>query len=82
MPAVAVDGVGAVALGVPPVAAVYQFRVPPLAAVAVNAVAVEFRQYTTGLVTVGAGTTGFTVTTIGVLGLSHATPLVVIVWLT
>ena len=75
-------GVGAVALNVPPVATVYQFNVPPLAAVAVNALAVLFKQYTTGVVTVGNGTAGLTVTTIGVLGLSHATPLVVIVWLT
>ena len=82
MPAVVVVGVGAVALDVPPVDTVYQFNVPPAAAVAVNAVAVLFRQYTTGVVTVGAGTAGFTVTTIGVRGLSHATPLVVIVWLT
>ena len=78
----AVDGVGAVALDVPPVATVYQFSVPPVAAVAVNAVAVAFRQYTTGVVTVGGGVKGFTVTTICALGLSHATPLVVIVWLT
>ncbi len=73
----AVDGVGAVALDVPPLATVYQFNVP--VPVAVNAVAVAFRQYTTGVVTVGAGAAGLTVTTIGVLGLSHATPLVVIV---
>ena len=71
-------GTGAVALAVPPVAAVYQFKVPPVAAVAVKAVAVASRQYTTGA-TVGAGGAGFTVTTIGTLGLSHATPLVVIV---
>ena len=75
-----VVGVGAVALNVPPVATVYQFNVP--VPVAVNAVAVAFKQYTTGLVAVGAGAAGFTVTSICALGLSHATPLVVIVWLT
>jgi len=82
LPAVVVVGVGAVALAVPPVAAVYQFSVPPVAAVAVNALAVAFRQYTTGVVTVGAGVCGLTVTTISALGPSHATPLVVMVWLT
>ena len=80
MPAVVVVGVGAVALNVPPVATVYQFNVP--VPVAVNAVAVAFKQYTTGLVAVGAGAAAFTVTSICALGLSHATPLVVIVWLT
>ena len=64
MPAVAVDGVGAVALAVPPVAAVYQFNIPPAAGVAVNADAVAFRQYTTGLVTNGAVGNGLTVTVI------------------
>ncbi len=77
LPAVAVDGVGAVALDVPAVGTVYQFNVP--VPVAVNAVAVAFRQYTTGVVTPGAGAAGFTVTSICALGLSHATPLVVIV---
>lgn len=38
----AVTGVGAVELAVPPVAAVYQFKVPPVPAVAVKAVAVAF----------------------------------------
>ena len=73
-------GVGAVALDVPPVATVYQFNVP--VPVAVNAVAVAFKQYTTGLVAAGAGAAGFTVTSSCALGPSHATPLVVIVWLT
>ena len=41
LPAVAVDGVGAVALPVPPVATVYHSRLVP---VAVNAVAVAFWQ--------------------------------------
>ena len=80
MPAVVVVGTGAVALDVPPVATVYQFSVP--VPVAVKAVAVAFRQYTTGVVTVGAGGAGFTVTSICALALSHATPLVVTVWLT
>ena len=79
LPAVVVDGVGAVALPVPPVAAVYHNKPVP---VAVNGTAVAFRQYTTGVVTVGGSTAAFTVTTITALGLSHATPLVVTVWLT
>ena len=78
LPAVVVDGVGAVALPVPPVAVVYHNKpVPP----AVNAVAVAFKQYETGATT-GAPGNAFTVTTITALGLSHATPLVVTVWLT
>ncbi len=76
MPGVAVAGVGAVALGVPHVAAVYQFSVP--VPVAVNACAVAFKQYAIGA-TVGAAGAGLTVTTISALGPSHATPLVVIV---
>ena len=60
----AVDGVGAVALAVPPVAVVYQFSTPPAAGVAVNALAVAFKQYTTGVVTNGAAGNGLTVTVI------------------
>ena len=59
LPAVAVDGVGAVADPVPPVAAVYHNKLVP---VADNADAVAFKQYTTGVVTVGAAVDSFTVT--------------------
>ena len=41
-----------------------------------------FKQYTTGVVTVGAAVDAFTVTTIAALAPSQATPLVVTVWLT
>ena len=74
-PAVAVEGVGAVALPVPPVATVYHNRFVP---VAVNAVAVAFWKYVTGDVTVGAAGKALTVTTITVLGPSQ--PFAV--WLT
>ena len=53
LPAVVVNGVGAVADPVPPVAAVYHNRLVP---VADNADAIAFKQYTTGVVTVGAAT--------------------------
>ena len=79
MPAELVDGVGAVELPVPPVEAVYHNKLVP---VAVNADAVAFRQYTTGVITPGADGVAFTVTTISARGLSQATPFVVIVWLT
>ena len=59
LPAVVVTGVGAVALPVPPDAAVYHNRLVP---VAVNAAAVLFWQYTTGVVTAGAPGIAFTVT--------------------
>jgi len=75
-PAVAVEGVGAVALPVPPVATVYHRRFVP---VAVNGVAVSFRQYSTGVVTAGAAGKAVTVTTITALGLSHPFAFV---WLT
>ena len=75
-PAVAVDGVGAVALPVPPVAVVYHNRFVP---VAVSGIAVAFWQYVTGVVTPGTGGNEFTVTTISALGPSHPFPLV---WLT
>jgi len=55
LPAAAVEGTGAVALPVPPVATVYHNRFVP---VAVRAVAVSFRQYITGVVTAGAGGKG------------------------
>ena len=73
-PGVAVDGVGAVALPVPPVAVVYHNNPVP---VAVSGTAVAFWQYVTGVVTPGASGIVFTVTTISVLGLSQP-----IVWLT
>ena len=44
VPAVVVDGVGAVALPTPPVAVVYYNNVLPAVAVAVNATAVAFKQ--------------------------------------
>jgi len=76
LPTVAVDGVGAVELPVPPVATVYHRRVVP---VAVIGTAVSFWQYCTGVVTVGAAGRALTVTTICALGPSH--PLA-FVWLT
>ena len=60
-PVVAVAGVGAVALPVPPVAVVYHNRFVP---VAVSGTAVAFWQYVTGVVTVGARGAAFTVTVI------------------
>jgi hypothetical protein len=74
LPVVAVEGVGAVTLPVPPVAAVYHNSPVP---VAVRATAVSFWQYVTGVVTAGAIGNPFTVTTISALGLSQP-----IVWLT
>ena len=76
MPAVVVNGVGAVRLPVPPDAAVYHNKPVP---VAVNTDAVAFRQYTTGVVTDGADGVAFIVTTICALGLSQ---LPALVWLT
>ena len=74
-PAVEVDGVGAVALPVPPVAVVYHNNAVP---VAVNGTAAAPWQYVTGVVTPGAAGIAFTVTTIDDLGLSQ--PFTV--WLT
>ena len=54
-----VDGVGAVDEPVPPLTTVYHNRLLP---VAVNAVAVAFKQYTTGVVTPGAVGKSLTVT--------------------
>ena len=68
VPAVAVEGVGAVALPVPPVETVYHNKLLP---VAVNANAVAFWQYVTGLVITGATGMGLTVTLIGYPILSH-----------
>ena len=68
VPAVVVDGVGAVVLPVPPVATVYHKRLVP---VAVSAVAVAFWQYVTGLAAVGAAGIAFTFTVIAALGLSQ-----------
>jgi hypothetical protein len=73
-PAVAVEGVGAVRLPVPPVAVVYHNSPVP---VAVRGAAVAVWQYVTGVVTAGASDDAFTVTTISALGLSQP-----IVWLT
>ena len=67
LPAVAVDGTGAEALPVPPVAVVYQSNPVP---VAVNAVAVIFWQKVTGEFAKGAGVPDNTLTTIGTLILS------------
>jgi len=76
LPTVAVEGVGAVELPVPPVATVYQRRVVP---VAVIGTAVAFWQYVTGVVTVGAAGRAPIVTTIAALGPSQ---LLAFVWLT
>jgi hypothetical protein len=59
LPDVAVEGVGAVALPVPPVAVVYHNNPDP---VAVRGAAVSFWQYVTGVVTPGATGSAFTVT--------------------
>jgi hypothetical protein len=68
-PVVVVEGVGAVPLPVPPVAAVYHSRLVP---VAVSGTAVAFWQYVTGLVTVGAGGVGFTVMVLVAVPVPHA----------
>jgi hypothetical protein len=73
LPAVVVEGVGAITLPVPPVAVVYHNSPVP---VAVREAAVSFWQYVTG-VTAGAGGKAFTATIISALGLSQP-----IVWLT
>jgi hypothetical protein len=75
LPTVAVDGVGAVAVPVPPVAVVYHNKFVP---VAVSAIAVAAWQYATGDVTIGAAGVALIVTVIAALGLSH----VLAVWLT
>ena len=67
MPGLAVDGVGAVVLPVPPVAVVYHNNAVP---VAVNGAAAAPWQYVTGVVPVGAGGIGFTMTIISARGLS------------
>jgi hypothetical protein len=74
--AVVVEGVGAVALPVPPVAVVYHNRLVP---VAVSGAAVAPWQYVTGDITTGADGKTFTVTTISALGPSQ---LLAFVWLT
>jgi hypothetical protein len=74
LPIVAVEGVGAVTLPVPPVAVVYHNNAVP---VAVSGEAVAFWQYVTGVVIAGVRGKAFTVTTISALGLSQP-----IVWLT
>ena len=75
MPAAAVPGVGAVALPVPPVAAVYHNKFDP---VAVKTAAAAFWQYVTGVVTVGAAGVAVTVTAMAALGPSQPDT----VWLT
>ena len=75
MPGVAVLGVGAVALPIPPVATVYHNRPVP---VAVRAVAVAVWHYVTGVVTPGKAGVALTFTTIPALGLSQPDT----VWLT
>ena len=70
-----VTGVGAVDEPVPPVAAVYQSKLVP---VAVSGTAVVFWQYVTGVVTPGAAGVGLIVTVIEARGPSQ--PLVD--WLT
>jgi hypothetical protein len=74
-PEAAVEGIGAVALPVPPVAVVYHNKPVP---VAVIGTAVSFWQYVTGVVTTGASGKVLTVTTISALGPSQLMP---IVWL-
>ena len=75
LPTVVVEGTGAAALPVPPVATVYHSKPVP---VAVSAVAVDPWQKITGLVAVGAGVEGSVVTVIDDLGLSQ----LFTVWLT
>ena len=67
-PAVAVDGVGAVALPVPPVAVVYHNNAVP---VAVNGTAAAPWQYVTGVVTPGADGVAIIVTVMASLGPSQ-----------
>jgi len=62
LPVVPVDGMGAVGSGVPPVAVVYHLNWFPPAPLAVNATAVEFKQYRTGEGAVGARGVGLTKT--------------------
>ena len=64
----AVDGVGAVELPTPPVAAAYQSNAVP---VAVRGAAVAPWQYVTGEVTVGAGVPAVIFTVINARGPSH-----------
>ena len=64
----AVVGVGAVVLPVPPLTTTYHLREAP---VAVKAVATAFWQYTTGVVTVGAAGVGVTFTEMVVRELSQ-----------
>ena len=75
-PTVAVDGVGAVADPVPPVAVVYQRRFVP---VAVSGTGETPWQYTTGDVTPGAPGNAVTFTVIAARGPSH-TPVVALTY--
>ena len=65
-------GVGATEDAVPPVALVpYQFRVPPVVAVADKGLAVWFWQYGATVAVAGAPGFGLTSTGIALRGLSH-----------
>lgn len=68
LPIAVVSGVGASELPVPPVDAEYHNKLVP---VAVNGVAVAFKQYETGVVTTGAEGKALMVTTISALELSQ-----------
>ena len=69
------EGVGAVALPVPPLAFAYQSKLVP---VAESAVAVAFWQYVIDVVTVGAGVLAITFIVINARGLSQE----FVVWVT
>ena len=73
MPTVVVVGVGAIVLPVPPVAAVYHFKLEPDA---VKILAVVFWQCKTGVDTEGGESVVFIVTTTTVLALSQPFALV------
>ena len=74
LPALAVLGVGAVVLNVPPVATVYHLKVLPLVAVALKVDALAFWQYVIGLVAEGAAGTGLVITAIKARGPSQTPP--------
>ena len=68
MPTLAVEGVGAVAEPVPPVAVVYHKRLAP---VAISGDAGTPLQSATGVMTTGGLGLAFTITVMDTLGLSH-----------
>jgi hypothetical protein len=76
VPAVVVEGTGAAARGLPPLAAVYHFNEVP---VAVSAEAVIPTQYATGVVTTGAAGLGLIMIVTESRGLSQPAAEV---WLT